>query len=119
MFSLVRFEFFFIVGTPEDYNKRVRRIIDAGATAISLLPCCSGFRGIDCDEVDPVLLGTCGTVINTTDHMDRALDGVPIGEISTAMNDPSPFTLLAFTLGISTKTNKITNIQKIPNFFFF
>lgn len=89
------------LGTPEDYNKRVRRIIDAGATAISLLPCCSGFRGIDCDEVDPALLGTCGTVINTTDHMDRALDGVPIGEISTAMNDPSPFTLLAFTLGVA------------------
>ena len=89
------------LGTPEDYNKRVRRIIDAGATAISLLPCCSGFRGVDCDEVDPVLLGTCGTVINTTDHMDRALEGVPIGEISTAMNDPSPFTLLAFTLGVA------------------
>jgi len=89
------------LGTPEDYNKRVRRIIEAGATAISLLPCCSGFRGIDCDEVDPVLLGTCGTVINTTDHMDRALDGVPIGEISTAMNDPSPFTLLAFTLCVA------------------
>lgn len=89
------------LGTPEDYNKRVRRIIDAGATAISLLPCCSGFRGIDCDEVEPVLLGTCGTVINTTDHMDNALSGVPIGEISTAMNDPSPFTLLAFTLGVA------------------
>ncbi|WP_375786882.1 methylmalonyl-CoA mutase [Bradyrhizobium sp. Pha-3] len=89
------------LGTPEDYNKRVRRIIGAGATAISLLPCCSGFRGVDCDEVEPVLLGTCGTVINTTDHMDNALDGVSIGEISTAMNDPSPFTLLAFTLGVA------------------
>jgi len=89
------------LGTPQDYNVRVRRIIDAGATAISLLPCCSGFRGIDCDEVDPVLLGTCGTVVNTTDHMDAALDGVPLGTISTAMNDPSPFTLLAFTLGVA------------------
>jgi methylmalonyl-CoA mutase N-terminal domain/subunit len=89
------------LGTPEDYNQRVRRIIELGASAISLLPCCSGFRGIDCDEVDAVLLGTCGTVINTTDHMDQALDGVPIGEISTAMNDPSPFTLLAFTLGVA------------------
>jgi len=89
------------LGTPEDYNKRVRVILDAGASAISLLPCNSGFRGIDCDEVDPVLLGTCGTVINTTDHMDRALDGVPLGRISTAMNDPSPFTLLAFTLAVA------------------
>ncbi|MBR1087672.1 acyl-CoA mutase large subunit family protein [Bradyrhizobium manausense] len=89
------------LGTPADYNKRVLRIIDAGANAISLLPCCSGFRGIDCDEVDPELLGTCGTVVNTTDHMDDALAGVPLGKISTAMNDPSPFTLLAFTLGVA------------------
>jgi methylmalonyl-CoA mutase, N-terminal domain len=89
------------LGTPEDYNERVRRILAAGATAISFLPCNSGFRGIDCDQVDPVLLGTCGTVVNTTDHMDRALAGVPLGEISTAMNDPSPFTLLAFTLGVA------------------
>jgi methylmalonyl-CoA mutase, N-terminal domain len=91
------------LGTPEDYNQRVRSILDLGATAISLLPCNSGFRGIDCDEVDPVLLGTCGTVVNTTDHMDQALAGVPLGRISTAMNDPSPFTLLAFTLGVAKK----------------
>ena len=89
------------LGTPEDYNKRVRVILDAGATAISLIPCNSVFRGVDCDEVDPVLLGTCGTVINTTEHMDRALDGVPLGDISTAMNDPSPFTLLAFMLAVA------------------
>lgn len=86
------------LGTPEDYNERVLKILDAGATAISFIPCNSGFRGIDCDEVDPVLLGTCGTVVNTADHMARALEGVPLGAISTAMNDPSPFTLLAFTL---------------------
>ena len=89
------------LGTPADYNVRVRKILDLGATAISLLPCNSGFRGLDCDEVDPVLLGTCGTVVNTTDHMDEALAGVPLGRISTAMNDPSPFTLLAFTLGVA------------------
>jgi methylmalonyl-CoA mutase N-terminal domain/subunit len=91
------------LGTPEDYNRRVRDILDRGATAISLLPCNSGFRGIDCDEVDPVLLGTCGTVVNTSDHMDRALEGVALGKISTAMNDPSPFTLLAFTLSVAKK----------------
>ena len=65
------------LGTPEDYNERVRKILDLGATAISLLPCNSGFRGVDCDEVPLSLLGTCGTVVNTIDHMDRALDGVP------------------------------------------
>jgi methylmalonyl-CoA mutase N-terminal domain/subunit len=86
------------LGTPADYNDRVRRLLAAGATAISLLPCNSGFRGLDCDGVDAVLLGTCGTVINTVGHMERALAGVPIESISTAMNDPTPFTLLAFLL---------------------
>ncbi len=52
------------------------------------------------DEVPPELLGTCGTVINHVGDMDRALDGVPIGDLSTAMNDPSPFTLLAFELDV-------------------
>lgn len=89
------------LGTPADYNERVLQILDMGATAISLIPCNSGFRGVDCDEVPPQLLGTCGTVVNTVDHMDRALQGVPLGEISTAMNDPTPFTLLAFVLGVA------------------
>ncbi|MEH6408887.1 MAG: acyl-CoA mutase large subunit family protein [Hyphomonas sp.] len=89
------------LGTPGDYNERVRHILGLGANAISLLPCNSGFRGVDCDAVPLPLLGTCGTVINTTDHMDRALKNVPLDEISTAMNDPTPFTLLAFVLGVA------------------
>ena len=59
------------LGTPEDYNARVRQILAAGATAISFLPCNSGFRGVDCDEVDPLLLGTCGTVSNTVGRHGR------------------------------------------------
>ncbi|HAD38130.1 MAG TPA: methylmalonyl-CoA mutase [Gammaproteobacteria bacterium] len=85
-------------GTPDEYNKRVLQLIDAGTTAISLIPCNSVYRGNDCDDVPLPLLGTCGTVINTADHMDSALKGVDIGSISTAMNDPSPFTLLSFVL---------------------
>lgn len=86
------------LGTPENYNERVKKILDLGASAISLIPCNSVFRGYDCDEVPEVLLGTCGTVVNSTNHMDAALAGVDIGNISTAMNDPSPFTLFAFLL---------------------
>ena len=46
------------LGTPGDYNSRVRTMLDNGASAISLLPCNSGFRGIDCDESPLALLGT-------------------------------------------------------------
>ncbi|MBT3227284.1 MAG: methylmalonyl-CoA mutase [Deltaproteobacteria bacterium] len=89
------------LGTPDDYNERVMKLLDSGTSAISLLPCNSTFRGLDCDEIQEVLLGTCGTIINTIDHMETCLAGVPIEEISTAMNDPLPFTLLAFLLGVA------------------
>jgi methylmalonyl-CoA mutase N-terminal domain/subunit len=86
------------LGTPADYNARLRDILDQGATAVSLIPCNSVFRGYDMDEVHEELLGTCGTVVNTVEHMDRALEGVDLVRTSCAMNDPSPFTLLAFLL---------------------
>jgi methylmalonyl-CoA mutase N-terminal domain/subunit len=37
-------------------------------------------------------------VVNTAAHMDRALQGVDLAATSCALNDPSPFTLLAFML---------------------
>jgi methylmalonyl-CoA mutase N-terminal domain/subunit len=89
------------LGTPADYNSRVKSLLDAGSNAISLIPCNSVFRGVDCDEVQAPLLGTCGTVVNTVRHMADCLDGVPLAETSTALNDPSPFTLLAFLLGVA------------------
>ena len=89
------------LGVPEDYNTRVKEMLALGASALSLIPCNSVFRGYDADEVPAELLGTCGTVINHVGDMERALDGVPIGDLSTAMNDPSPFTLLAFELAVA------------------
>ena len=89
------------LGVPEQYNARVKEMLGLGASALSLIPCNSVFRGYDADEVPAELLGTCGTVINNADDMATALDGVPIDTISTAMNDPSPFTLLAFELAVA------------------
>ena len=86
------------LGTPAEYNARLREVLAQGATAISLIPCNSVFRGYDVDESHIELLGTCGTVINTTEHMDEALQGVDLARTSCAQNDPSPFTLLAFML---------------------
>ncbi len=88
-------------GTPEDYAARLEEILAAGASAISLIPCNSVYRGYDVDEVDPLLLGTCGATINTVEDMDTALRAVDIGRISTAMNDPLPFTLLALLLAVA------------------
>lgn len=89
------------LGTPEDYNARLRSILAAGGTAVSLIPCNSVYRGYDADEVDFELLGTCGATVNTVEDMDICLRDVPIGEISTALNDPLPFTLLALLLAVA------------------
>ena len=86
------------LGTPAAYNARLRDILDQGASAVSLIPCNSVFRGYDMDEVDAELLGTCGVVANSADHMATCLDRVDLATTSCAMNDPSPFTLLAFML---------------------
>ena len=86
------------LGTPPDYNARLLEMIAQGTSAVSLIPCNSVFRGYDMDEVHAELLGTCGVVVNTAEHMDRCLAGVDTAATSCAMNDPSPFTLLAFLL---------------------
>jgi methylmalonyl-CoA mutase N-terminal domain/subunit len=91
------------LGTPADYNARLLDLLGQGATAVSLIPCNSVFRGYDMDEVHEELLGTCGTVVNAAPHMDRALEGVDIARTSCALNDPSPFTLLAFLLAAAKK----------------
>lgn len=86
---------------PRDYNQRLRTLIDAGASAVSLIPCNSVYRGFDADEVEPELLGTCGVMLNTVDDMDQCFDHIDIGALSTAQNDPSPFTLLALLLAVA------------------
>jgi len=100
------------LGTPEDYNARLKALIAAGATAGSLIPCNSVYRGYDADEVDPLLLGTCGAVVNTVDDMETCYRDIPIGDFSTALNDPSPFTLLALLLAVARRRqipwNRIT-----------
>ena len=89
------------LGTPADFNARALRMLQLGASALSLIPCNSVFRGVDCDQAPLPLLGTCGTVVNCVDHMAAALAAVPIERVSTALNDPSPFTLFAFLLGLA------------------
>jgi methylmalonyl-CoA mutase, N-terminal domain len=89
------------LGVPEDYNARLKAILAHGGTAVSLIPCNSVYRGYDIDEMPIEILGTCGVTVNSVEDMGVCLDGIPIGEISTALNDPSPFTLLALELAVA------------------
>ena len=88
-------------GTPADYNTRFKAMLAAGVTAGSLIPCNSVYRGYDCDQVEAALLGTCGAVVNSVDDMATCYDGIAIGDISTALNDPLPFPMLALLLAVA------------------
>jgi methylmalonyl-CoA mutase N-terminal domain/subunit len=93
------------LSTPEDYRERVKVLVDAGVNAASLTPSNSVFRGLDADEVDPALLGTCGVVVNTVEDMETCLSAVPLGRFSKALNDPSPFSLMGLMLAVAKKRN--------------
>jgi methylmalonyl-CoA mutase N-terminal domain/subunit len=89
------------LGVPPDYNARLKTILAHGGTAVSLIPCNSVYRGYDIDEMPIEILGTCGVTVNSVEDMQTCLEGIAIGEISTALNDPSPFTLLALELAVA------------------
>ena len=55
-------------GRPEDYNARQRALYDAGVRGLYMAPCNAHLRGYDADEVDPALIGTCGTSINSVEQ---------------------------------------------------
>jgi len=93
------------LATPQQYNERMHEIVNAGATALSMIPCNSVYRGYDIDEVDSLLLGTCGTTINTVEDMAVCLDGISQAEMSVSLNDPLPFTLLALVLANARRQN--------------
>jgi methylmalonyl-CoA mutase N-terminal domain/subunit len=93
------------LGIPEDYNQRLKTVLAAGGSAISLIPCNSCMRGYDADEVDPLLLGACGTIVNTVEDLDLCLRDIPLDRISTALNDPLPFTTLALLLALARRRN--------------
>jgi len=89
------------LGTPEDYNDRMRTLYETGLTGLFVSPCNSHLRGYDADEVHRELLGTCGTLICTTDDMARCVDGLKIEQESVSIGDTAPYTLSAMFLVVA------------------
>ncbi len=88
-------------GVPQDYNKRMRDLYAIGLNGLFMAPCNSHMRGYDPDELDRELLGTCGTLISTSDDMAACLDGIPFDKESISMGDTAPYTLSAMLLKVA------------------
>ncbi|MBI2864920.1 MAG: methylmalonyl-CoA mutase [Chloroflexi bacterium] len=80
------------VDAPETWNARQKRMIDAGQTAVAMVVCNVFLLGLDVDEVEKELVGTCGTPLSTLKDMEICYDSLPIDRLSVAMNDCAPFT---------------------------
>ena len=88
-------------GVPQDYNQRMRDLYALGLTGLFVSPCNSHLRGYDPDEVQRELLGTCGTLISTSDDMSVCLDGLPFDRESISVGDTAPYTLTAMLLKVA------------------
>ncbi len=89
------------LGLPEDYNARMRALYDIGLTGLFLAPCNTHMRGYDPDEVEPELLGTCGTVIASAEDVRVCLDGLPIDRYGVSLGCTAPYALSAFMFAVA------------------
>ncbi len=89
--------------SPENWNKRQKAMFDAGQTAVNIVHCNTWMRGYDVDMVEKELVGTCGTPVNALVDMGICFDGIPIEDISVALNDPGPFTSAAMLIALAQK----------------
>jgi len=80
---------------PETWNQRQKRMFEAGQTATNIVFCNVTYRGLDVDEVEKELVGTCGTPLSSTRDVAICFDGMPLDQLSTALNDSPPFTIVA------------------------
>ena len=88
-------------GLPEDYNARMRALVESGITGLYVAPCNSHMRGFDADAVPRALLGTCGTVISTSEDLAICLEGLAIDTQSTSLGDTAPYTLSAMLFKVA------------------
>ncbi len=89
--------------SPENWNERQKAMFDAGQTAVNIVHCNTWMRGYDVDMVEKELVGTCGTPVNALVDMGICFDGIPIEDISVALNDPGPFTSAAMLIALAQK----------------
>lgn len=88
---------------PEIFNERQREMLKQGQTGINLIPCNAYFRGYDSDEVEPELVGRCGTAMDSLQDIEICFDGIPQEQVSTAFNDAGPFIMVAMYVALAQK----------------
>lgn len=83
------------LGAPEDCNKRVRYLMDHGATGVSILFDLPTIRGYNSDDPEADgNVGACGTAVDSAWDMDAYFKDIDLGRVSTSIVTHLPSTSL-------------------------
>ena len=78
-------------GSPEDTNRRFRYLLAHGESGLSIAFDDPTLYGIDADDAEAEgEVGKCGVNVGSLDDMQRLLDGIPLGEVTTSMTINGP-----------------------------
>jgi methylmalonyl-CoA mutase, N-terminal domain len=82
-------------GTPEETNRRLKQLLAAGGTGLSVAFDLPTLMGRDPDH--PLSLGEvgkCGVNVTSLADMETLFDGIPLGEVTTSMTINSPAAMI-------------------------
>jgi methylmalonyl-CoA mutase, N-terminal domain len=82
-------------GTPEETNRRLKQLLAAGGTGLSIAFDLPTLMGRDPDH--PLSLGEvgkCGVNVTSLADMEALFDRIPLGEVSTSMTINSPAAMI-------------------------
>ena len=78
-------------GSPEDTNKRFRYLLAHGESGLSIAFDDPTLYGLDADAPDSAgEVGKCGVNVSSLADMQRLLDGIPLGKVTTSMTINAP-----------------------------
>ena len=82
-------------GTPEETNRRLKQLLAAGGTGLSVAFDLPTLMGRDPDH--PLSLGEvgkCGVNVTSLADMESLFEGIPLGEVTTSMTINSPAAMI-------------------------
>ena len=82
-------------GTPEETNRRLKQLLAAGGTGLSIAFDLPTLMGRDPDH--PLSLGEvgkCGVNVTSLADMETLFDGIPLGQVTTSMTINSPAAMI-------------------------
>ena len=106
-------------GSADETNKRFHLLLERGQTGLSVAFDLPTQLGLDSDhELARGEVGRTGVAIDSLEDMERLLDGIPLGDVSTSMTINAPASLLMLLYELVAAGLKVDEFASRLSFFF-